>query len=124
MLSYCLVLLSLETYQCPGAYKCHGHRHCVQLAQVCDGIEHCPEKDDELFCGMKALDGNNDKCSCSKFIIGYDNDNDNNVEEDDDDDDDDYDDDDDDDDDKEITYFTLSSLILAEINTFKNASMC
>ena len=39
------------TFQCPGYYKCRGYRNCLSYSEVCDGIRHCPDGDDELFCG-------------------------------------------------------------------------
>ena len=35
---------------CPGYYRCQGTGSCVHKSYVCDGIYHCPNKDDEMFC--------------------------------------------------------------------------
>ena len=41
----------LESFTCPGLYRCHGNQHCVTESDICDGIKHCPDGDDEWFCG-------------------------------------------------------------------------
>nr|KAG5687046.1 hypothetical protein BaRGS_002419 [Batillaria attramentaria] len=37
---------------CPGFYRCYGSGSCVHADYVCDGIYHCPNKDDERYCDL------------------------------------------------------------------------
>ncbi|KAL8617697.1 hypothetical protein ACOMHN_039645 [Nucella lapillus] len=39
-----------ENFTCPGFYRCQYTGNCVHSDFVCDGIPHCPSKDDERFC--------------------------------------------------------------------------
>ena len=39
-----------DSYTCPGFYRCRGSRVCVHPDHVCDGVLHCPQRDDELLC--------------------------------------------------------------------------
>ncbi|KAL8583752.1 hypothetical protein ACOMHN_000373 [Nucella lapillus] len=39
-----------QNLTCPGFYRCQGSGSCVHRDYVCDGVYHCPEKDDELYC--------------------------------------------------------------------------
>lgn len=50
-----LWLVFTETYICEGAYRCHRSIICLSQHHVCDGIKHCPEGDDELFCGLTLI---------------------------------------------------------------------
>lgn len=34
-----------------GEIKCKNHHYCVKIDQICDGIRHCLEGDDESLCG-------------------------------------------------------------------------
>ena len=42
----------LEGVACPGHYRCRGSSLCVHPQQVCDGVYHCPRKDDERYCDL------------------------------------------------------------------------
>lgn len=33
-------------------YKCHYSEYCIPVDKVCDGINHCLNNDDEMFCGQ------------------------------------------------------------------------
>ena len=39
-------------FQCPGFYRCRGSRVCIHLTHLCDDVTHCPQSDDEEFCGI------------------------------------------------------------------------
>ncbi|XP_076466144.1 uncharacterized protein LOC143297612 [Babylonia areolata] len=41
-----------ENITCPGFYICQYSRHCMHPKFVCDGINHCPYKDDERYCNL------------------------------------------------------------------------
>ncbi|XP_076466145.1 uncharacterized protein LOC143297613 [Babylonia areolata] len=41
-----------ENVTCPGFYICQYSRHCMHPKFVCDGIHHCPYKDDERYCNL------------------------------------------------------------------------
>ena len=43
-LTYC------EHYQCPAMFKC-ANSYCIPLHMICDGINDCPDSEDESFCG-------------------------------------------------------------------------
>ena len=36
----------------PDSYNCHESSICIKPDQICDGYKHCPDADDEHFCGM------------------------------------------------------------------------
>nr|KAG5697125.1 hypothetical protein BaRGS_015260 [Batillaria attramentaria] len=38
-----------ENFTCPGFYRCYQTGSCVHAEYVCDGVYHCPHKDDEQF---------------------------------------------------------------------------
>nr|KAG5704710.1 hypothetical protein BaRGS_005166 [Batillaria attramentaria] len=38
-----------DNFTCPGYYRCYGSGNCVHSKHVCDGIPHCPNKDDERY---------------------------------------------------------------------------
>ena len=42
--------IPVHNMTCPGYYRCQGTGSCVHGDYVCDGIYHCPNKDDERFC--------------------------------------------------------------------------
>ena len=42
-LKYC------KHHQCPDSYKCQ-ESYCIALHMVCDGVNDCPNSEDELFC--------------------------------------------------------------------------
>ena len=49
-----------NTFACPGFYRCRGSRVCLHVIDVCDSTYHCPQHDDELFCGMDVPE----HCAC------------------------------------------------------------
>ena len=53
-----------DYYICKGLLRCKGSRICAHPAQICDGKSHCPQGDDERFCGWKSCATN---CTC----VGY-----------------------------------------------------
>ena len=42
-LKYC------KHHECPDSYKCQ-ESYCIALHMVCDGVNDCPDSEDELFC--------------------------------------------------------------------------
>lgn len=38
-----------------GQLKCRKYNYCVKIDQICDGIRHCLEGDDEYSCGKNLL---------------------------------------------------------------------
>ncbi|PIK39302.1 putative G-protein coupled receptor [Apostichopus japonicus] len=54
--------INCSHYTCAsGSYKCHNQQVCLHQDQICDGLLHCAEDDDELFCDAGCFDG----CSCT-----------------------------------------------------------
>ena len=49
-----------DGYACPGFYRCRTSTVCVHPDLVCDGVHHCPQFDDELFCDFTCPD----ECRC------------------------------------------------------------
>ncbi|XP_060607609.1 G-protein coupled receptor GRL101-like [Ruditapes philippinarum] len=45
---------------CAGGFRCLSSKQCIPLHQVCDGIVHCMNKDDEQMCGFRC----HYKCNC------------------------------------------------------------
>nr|KAG5694377.1 hypothetical protein BaRGS_002231 [Batillaria attramentaria] len=41
-----------ENFTCPGFYRCYVFGNCLHSDYVCDGIYHCPNKDDERYCNL------------------------------------------------------------------------
>ena len=41
-----------DIFTCPYMLKCKGTKACVHPVDVCDGIPHCPNGEDELFCKL------------------------------------------------------------------------
>nr|KAG5687712.1 hypothetical protein BaRGS_024191 [Batillaria attramentaria] len=41
---------------CPGHYRCYKHDICIAPAYFCDGVYHCPLKDDESLRRLRELD--------------------------------------------------------------------
>ena len=39
-------------YTCPGFYRCRASKMCVHVTHVCDGLQQCPQHDDELLCSQ------------------------------------------------------------------------
>lgn len=54
-----------ENYRCPGYYRCRGSKICLHFSDLCDGFNHCPQKDDEVFCHV-LCPGN---CTCSGWAF-------------------------------------------------------
>ena len=48
---------------CLGYYRCRGSGSCVHVTHVCDGVIHCPEKDDEMYCDLTCPQG----CRCEGY---------------------------------------------------------
>ncbi|XP_070198825.1 G-protein coupled receptor GRL101-like [Littorina saxatilis] len=63
---------------CPGYYRCQASGTCVDKLYVCDGVPHCPYKDDELYCHLTCPHDSGCVCEgqaykCSKMINPLDN---------------------------------------------------
>ena len=43
-------------YQCPAMFKC-AYSYCIPLHMICDGINDCPDSEDESFCGELVANG-------------------------------------------------------------------
>ena len=41
-----------KTHQCPHMFKCRDS-FCIYLHNVCDGVQHCPNNEDELGCQLE-----------------------------------------------------------------------
>ena len=41
-----------QSYNCPGLYRCQDSGICLTAAELCDGVFHCPARDDELLCNL------------------------------------------------------------------------
>ena len=52
-----------ESMTCPGYYRCQDFGMCVHPELLCDGIHHCPNKDDEKYCNV-SCPGN---CTCQGY---------------------------------------------------------
>ena len=52
--------IPVHNMTCAGYYRCQGSGSCVHKDYVCDGIYHCPNKDDERFCHLTCSQG----CIC------------------------------------------------------------
>ena len=52
--------IPVHNMTCAGYYRCQGSGSCVHKDYVCDGIYHCPNKDDERFCNLTCSQG----CIC------------------------------------------------------------
>ena len=48
---------------CSGLYRCYETRMCLDPVHLCDGIIHCPNKDDELYCNITCPSS----CVCEGF---------------------------------------------------------
>ena len=49
-----------DDYTCPQYYRCRASVTCLHPFYLCDGKSHCPQKDDELLCGMSCPE----QCIC------------------------------------------------------------
>nr|KAG5698009.1 hypothetical protein BaRGS_005827 [Batillaria attramentaria] len=49
-----------DSYTCPGFYRCRASRICLHPEHVCDGVSQCPQRDDELVCGLDCPEN----CTC------------------------------------------------------------
>ena len=54
-----------KNVSCPGLFHCKGQMNCLHVSEVCDGISHCLEGDDEFFCGMDCAHN----CRCSGLSV-------------------------------------------------------
>ena len=45
---------------CPGLYRCLSSKVCLLDTHLCDGMFHCPHRDDELFCNLTCPEN----CTC------------------------------------------------------------
>ena len=54
-----------QQLQCPGFYRCRASSVCLHPSSLCDQFDHCPHKDDEVFCG--AICPQN--CTCLGFAF-------------------------------------------------------
>ena len=45
---------------CPGLYRCLSSNVCLLDIHLCDGVFHCPRRDDEVLCNFTCPD----KCTC------------------------------------------------------------
>ena len=50
---------------CANQFRCKNSTVCLPLSQLCDGIVHCPNGDDEIWCWMDCPD----KCSCEGYAV-------------------------------------------------------
>ena len=66
-----IIFYFVDTYSCPGRYRCRRNKNCIPLEQVCDGHFHCKLEDDEELCGMTCPP----ECSCYRadFNCSYNN---------------------------------------------------
>ena len=60
-----------DNLTCPGFYRCYLSGQCVHPDFVCDGVYHCPNKDDERYCDVQCpaecvCEGH--AFSCSRFF--------------------------------------------------------
>ncbi|XP_070206523.1 G-protein coupled receptor GRL101-like [Littorina saxatilis] len=65
--------IPVNSVTCPGYYRCQEVGTCVHKNYTCDGIHHCPYKDDELFCDLTCPHDGGCVCegqayTCSKMI--------------------------------------------------------
>ena len=49
-----------RSHQCPGLLRCRQSTVCVHSREICDGVPHCPLKDDEMLCNVSCPD----VCTC------------------------------------------------------------
>ena len=52
-----------DNFTCPGFYRCYRTINCVHPSYVCDGVPHCPNRDDELFCDLACPKN----CTCEGY---------------------------------------------------------
>ena len=50
-----------EDFSCPGYYRCFKSHVCVHDHYLCDGVHHCPLRDDERYCHLTQL--------CPEFCV-------------------------------------------------------
>jgi hypothetical protein len=53
-----------DGYACPGYFRCSRSRVCVHNDYLCDGVFHCPYKDDERYCDPCPL-----PCECKGHAL-------------------------------------------------------
>ncbi|KAG8197251.1 hypothetical protein JTE90_007503 [Oedothorax gibbosus] len=59
------MLSLLDSYSCPGQYKCYNRSSCLPLDKLCDGIRNCPHGDDELLCDLVCPEN----CMCVGLFV-------------------------------------------------------
>ena len=52
-----------DNLTCPGFYRCYQTLNCVHPKYICDGVPHCPNRDDELYCHLQCPRN----CTCEGF---------------------------------------------------------
>ncbi len=60
--------LCAERHSCKGNFKCHESKICLTVPSLCDGINDCHHKDDEIFCHPGIVPCPT-SCSCLLFTI-------------------------------------------------------
>ena len=55
--------IAWENFTCPGFYRCYKTMNCVHPRHVCDGLPHCPNLDDEMYCQLQCPRN----CTCEGF---------------------------------------------------------
>ena len=53
-------------YICKGLLRCRGTTKCVHPGEVCDGVSHCPDADDEKLCDLGSCPYG---CDCLSYSI-------------------------------------------------------
>ena len=66
IVSSCLHSIGAGTFKtilvCPGYYRCYGfNQMCIHPDYMCDGVNHCPIKDDEIYCNVTCPS----RCTCT-----------------------------------------------------------
>ena len=52
-------------FRCPGFFRCRLNGVCLHPDHVCDGVHHCPTKDDEMYCHLPCPD----HCLCQGYAF-------------------------------------------------------
>ncbi|KAK7112084.1 hypothetical protein V1264_011593 [Littorina saxatilis] len=52
--------IDCDHYTCPGFYRCRDSKICLHHDHLCDGVFHCPQRDDELLCNFTCPEN----CTC------------------------------------------------------------
>ena len=56
-----------DKFTCPGFYRCYRSHICVHNHYLCDGVHHCPLKDDERYCDVSRTCP--DGCTCEGLAM-------------------------------------------------------